>query len=67
METKEHESNWAQACRAFGFDWPGVMPMNADVSATEGPVRLNDCGSSASHDTGVIVALQSGQASANET
>jgi hypothetical protein len=67
MQTKEHESNWAQACRAFGFDWPAVMAMNADGASTDRSGRLNDCGSSTSHDTDVIAALRSAQTLVNET
>lgn len=32
MDPKENESNWAQACRLFGLDWPQRTPA---ITSTE--------------------------------
>ena len=67
METKEHESNWTQACRAFGFDWPGIVRMNTGAPASEGSGGPDECGAATSHDTAIVAAFRSGQTSAKET
>jgi hypothetical protein len=52
METKEHESNWAQACRALGFDRRRIMQRDADASAREATGHADERGSATSRNPG---------------
>ena len=54
MEPKGHESNWAQACRVLGLDWPGVLLASADALTADASARGSGRSLSASTGTDIV-------------
>jgi hypothetical protein len=39
MEPREHESNWAHACRVLSLDWRRRTPANAEAATADASDR----------------------------
>jgi hypothetical protein len=55
MEPRPDESNWAHACRVFGFDPPGVVFATAVHSAADASRPSARDGSSDLHRTPIVL------------
>ena len=67
MDPQQRESNWADACRLFGLDPPGVLLLNTDDSNANASGPGNSDVSPDSPGAPGVIACQSRQRSADDT